>query len=191
MSSSLSASHYCSPEQKGWRVQSPQHWLCFGLGLSFKLWATCYAEPKPQSPGTWRSGKFPIRHLLWWLSFTSTVKSVSQLQCKGQHASSGGSPCIRLPQCTVSLSWSFDTLDHQQRRGKLLTTAHWQPLQSAISLDSWTSLQQGHRGPRQGTCLKSQRSLLEDSWTSSRTHGKPDQPLSQGLHGVGNVVLGI
>lgn len=137
----------------------------------------------PRSP--W-GGRFLIRYLLWWLSFISTVKSALYLQCKGQHASSSGSLCLCLPQRTISLSWIHQTI----YRENCWPWVCWWSLQSTISSDSWTFLPQGHRGPRQGTCLKSQRPLLEDSWTSSCMHGTPVQPLSQGLCGMGKVGLG-
>lgn len=163
----------------------------FWFGSQFQAVGYLLVWAQATDPGALSRGKFLIRHLLWWLSFISTVKSALYLQCKGQHASSNGSPCLRLPQWTVSLSWSFDTLDHPQRRGKnSWPQVHWRSPQSTISLDSWTLQQQEHRQPRQGTCLKSQRPLLEDSWTSSCMRGTPVQPLSQGLCGMGKVVLG-
>lgn len=128
----------------------------------------------------------PLMAQLYFYCKISVIPAVQRPACLLQWF-----PCLRLPQWTVSLSWSFDTLDHPQRRGKnSWPQVHWWSPQSTISLDSWTLQQQEHRQPRQGTCLKSQRPLLEDSWTSSCMRGTPVQPLSQGLCGMGKVVLG-
>lgn len=89
---------------------------------------------------------------------------------------------------TVNSLLVLDMLDHLQR--KLLTACP--PMISAehYFLGFMNFIAMGHRGPRQGTCLKSQRPRLEDSWTASCICGTPVQPLSQGLCGVGKVGLG-
>lgn len=174
------ASHCCSQEQSDCWVQPPQHCLCFDVGLNFKMCAVCWAQAtRHQAPCMGSSHQAPP--LMAQLRFYCKISII--LQCKASMPSSG-SLCLHLPQWTVSLSWRFETLDYPQRRGKFqLVTS---PGLSSISSDSWTFQQQGHWGLRQGTCLKSQRPLLEDSWTSSCVRGTPIQPLSQGLwHGTG------
>lgn len=156
---------------------SPLSIVCVFIWVWISSYVLC-AEPKPRGTKH-RAWKISINHLLQWLSFFSTVKSA--LYCSARASMpSGGSLCLHMPQWTVSLSRGFESLDYPYRRGifQLITT----PVLRSISSDSWTFQQQGHWGLRQGTCLKSQRPLLEDSWTSSCVCGTPAQPLSQG-HG--------
>lgn len=93
-------------------------------------------------------------------------------------------PWLPLPtSATVNSLLVFEFWYTEPSIEKRKTADHRWSLQSNISSDSWTLLQQGHRRPGQGTCLKSQRCLLEDGWTSSCMLGTLVQPLSQGEGG--------
>lgn len=174
--------HCCSPGQNSSWVQTPLHWLGFVLGsvsnLGYLLGLASVTDPWASS-----KGRFLLRHLLWWPSSISAVKSALPLLFKGQHISSLSSPAHACHR-ELPLSWIHWTI----HREICWPQVPWWSLHSTISMDLWTSLQQEHRGPRQGTCLKSQRSLLEDSWISSCMCGTAG--LSQGHCGMGKVSLG-
>lgn len=178
-------SHCCSPEQNSSWVQPPLHWLGFVLGsvssLGHLLGLASVTDPWSSS-----KGRFLLRHLLWWLSLGFAVKPALPMLFKGKHISSLSSPVHICPGDCLCLGYTGPSTekpaDHSSPAGLCTAPSPWI---CELHCNGDTE-----EGPRQGTCLKSQRSPLEDSWISSHTCGTAGQPLSQGHCGMGKVNLG-